>query len=50
MTLYKNKYRVESARLPGWDYSQPGYYFITVCIHDRQYLFRHIKNGEMYPN
>ncbi len=23
MTLYKNKYRVESTRLKGWDYSKP---------------------------
>jgi REP element-mobilizing transposase RayT len=50
MTLYKNKYRVESARLPGWDYSRPGYYFITVCTHHRGYLFGNIKNGKMFPN
>lgn len=50
MTLYKNKYRVESARLPGWDYSRQGYYFITVCTYDRQYLFGNIKNGKMYLN
>jgi REP element-mobilizing transposase RayT len=22
-------------RLPGYDYSQNGYYFVTICIHDR---------------
>ncbi len=30
MTLYKNKYRVESNRLQFWDYSSPGAYFIPA--------------------
>ncbi len=50
MTLYKNKYRIESARLLGWDYSSPGYYFITVCTHNRENLFGHIDNGTMCLN
>lgn len=50
MTLYKGKYRVESARRPGWDYSTPGYYFITVCTFDRGYLFGNVSNGEMLLN
>jgi len=24
-----------STRLPGYDYSQPGYYFVTFCVHGR---------------
>jgi putative transposase len=39
MTLFLNKYRIESARLAGWDYSAPGYYFITVCTHNHGNLF-----------
>ncbi len=31
MSLFKNKYRVESTRLPHWDYSSDGWYFITIC-------------------
>jgi putative transposase len=32
-----------SIRLPGHDYSRPGYYFVTICIHDRaQRLFGEI--------
>ncbi|HCL55426.1 MAG TPA: transposase [Spirochaetia bacterium] len=50
MSLYKNKYRVESVRLNGWDYSAPGYYFITVCTKNRECLFGEIINGEMMPN
>lgn len=26
-------------RLPDFDYSQSGYYFVTVCAHERQMLF-----------
>ena len=32
MTLYKNKYRIESARLMGWDYSSEWYCFVTVWL------------------
>lgn len=50
MSLYKNKYRIESIRLPGYDYSQPGAYFITIVTHNRQCLFGEIVNGEMRLN
>jgi putative transposase len=29
-------------RRQGWDYSNPGYYFITICTKDRINLFRNI--------
>lgn len=29
-------------RLKGYDYSQCGYYFITVCTYERQHLFGEI--------
>lgn len=50
MTLYQNKYRIEPARLAGWDYSIAGYYFITICTHNRALLFGKITNGEMQLN
>ncbi|MDD5672785.1 MAG: hypothetical protein PHC61_01355 [Chitinivibrionales bacterium] len=50
MTLFRNKYRVESARLPGWDYSAPGYYFVTMCTHDRGCLFGEIIDDTMGLN
>ncbi len=28
---YKNKYRIKSNRLQGYDYSSDGAYFITIC-------------------
>jgi len=50
MTLYKNKYRVESARLKGWDYSSDGYYFITICTKARVCLFGDVIAGKMVLN
>ncbi|MDA3941342.1 MAG: transposase [Spirochaetia bacterium] len=39
MSLYKNRYRIESARLKNWDYSSNGYYFITICTKNREHFF-----------
>ncbi|MBP7885734.1 MAG: transposase [Candidatus Marinimicrobia bacterium] len=50
MTLFKDKYRVESIRLPGYDYSQPGAYFITIVTHNRQCSFGNIIDDEMMLN
>jgi putative transposase len=50
MTLFQNRYRIESARLPNWDYSSPGYYFVTVCAHHHTHLFGDIVNGDMQLN
>jgi REP element-mobilizing transposase RayT len=40
----------KSIRLPGYDYTQPGAYFITICTHHHQSLFGEIINGEMKLN
>jgi len=39
-----------SIRLKGYDYSQAGFYFITICTQNRLCLFGEIKNGEMVLN
>jgi putative transposase len=39
-----------SIRLKGYDYSQAGLYFITICTQNRLCLFGEIKNGEMVLN
>ncbi len=44
---YRNKYRVPSARLPGWDYGRSGYYFITICTANREHLFGKIIGDKM---
>jgi putative transposase len=39
-----------SIRLPGYDYSQPGAYFITIVTYQRQHLFGNITDGIMISN
>lgn len=34
--------RKNSIRRPAWDYRTPGYYFITICTHQRGHLFEDI--------
>jgi putative transposase len=42
MSLYKNRYRQNTLRLSNWDYSSPGYYFVTICTKDKQCYFGEI--------
>lgn len=37
-------------RLKGYDYSQSGAYFVTVCAHNRQNLFGGIEGGKIILN
>lgn len=39
-----------SIRLKGYDYSQPGLYFITLCCQNRYPYFGKIENGEIHLN
>lgn len=39
-----------SIRLKGYDYAQPGLYFVTICCQNRACLFGDIVNGEMVLN
>ena len=39
-----------SIRLPGYDYSQPGAYFVTICIWQRDCLLGDIEDGNMLLN
>jgi REP element-mobilizing transposase RayT len=40
----------KSIRLKGYDYSQEGLYFITLCCQNRECLFGQIHNGSMILN
>ena len=40
----------KSIRLKGYDYSQAGLYFITICVHDRKCLLGEIVGDEMILN
>ncbi len=50
MTLFRDKYRIESARLQTWDYSNQGLYYMTTCTKHRVHLFGNIQNGLMLLN
>lgn len=50
MTLFKNKYRIESTRLKGWDYSSPGAYFVTIVTKNHACYFGNVENGDMHLN
>jgi REP element-mobilizing transposase RayT len=47
---FKNKYRIPSNRLRGWNYANNGHYFITIVTANRKPLFGNINNGEMQLN
>jgi len=44
------RHRRRSIRLRGYDYTQPGVYFITICTHQRAPLFGQVVDGEMVLN
>jgi len=47
---FKEKYSVKSTRLSHFDYSQNGYYFVTICTKAREYFFGEICNNVMVLN
>jgi REP element-mobilizing transposase RayT len=48
--LFKNKYRIPSARLINWDYSSNGFYFITINSKYAKHYFGKIINKKMELN
>ena len=47
MTRFRQRYKVESARLSGWDYSAAGWYFVTLCTWQRVCFFGDMVNEKM---
>ncbi|MBN1619666.1 transposase [candidate division WOR-3 bacterium] len=50
MTYNPEMHHRRSIRLKGYDYSQNGAYFMTVCTHNRECLFGDIVDGGMVFN
>lgn len=50
MTYDPNIHHRKSIRLKGYDYSQYGAYFITICTQDRACLFGNVVNGGLVLN
>lgn len=47
MNRFRNKYRTQSHRMPGWDYSSDGMYFITLVTQNRKCILGEIINKKM---
>lgn len=48
--LYKNLFRIESTRLPEYDYSTGGWYFVTINTLNHMLFFGDIQNDKMILN
>jgi putative transposase len=42
-----DKHHRRSIRLKGYDYTQPGVYFTTICVRDRECVLGDVVDGEM---
>ena len=47
MKKFRGKYRIDSTRLKGWDYSRAGFYDVTICTKDKRPYFGLILDGEV---
>ncbi len=45
--LYRNRYRVPSSRLPGWEYGRDGAYCVTICTRNRVCSFGEVREGRV---
>jgi len=50
MNYHVEKRHRSSIRLPGYDYAQPGGYFVTICTQGRACQFGEVIDGEMRLN
>jgi putative transposase len=50
MISHYKQFRTDSLRLHNHDYTQPGYYFITLCINNRERLFGFISQRNIVLN
>jgi putative transposase len=50
MKYNPNIHHRRSIRLKNYDYSQKGFYFVTICIQNREHLLGEIRNQEMMLN
>jgi len=50
MTFSSERHHRRSIRLKGYDYTQPGAYFVTICTRDREPLLGRVVDGHMVLN
>lgn len=47
MTLFRDKYRIETIRRRDWNYAAAGWYFETICTENKRSYFGRISDGMM---
>jgi hypothetical protein len=50
MKYHPDKHHRRSIRLNGYDYSQNGAYFVTICSNNHEIMFGNVNDGEMELN
>ena len=50
MSFDPERHHRRSVRLPGYDYAQPGAYFVTICTYGRECLLGAMVAGSMEPS
>ena len=50
MRFDREKHHRRSIRLPGYNYTKAGAYFVTICTHERECLFGEIVNAKTELN
>jgi hypothetical protein len=50
MTYDHAKHHRRSIRLKGYDYAQPGAYFVTICVRERECALGDVVDGGMVLN
>jgi len=50
MTLFKDKFKIDSNRLKNWDYSSEALYFITIVTKNRKCIFGSVEDNKMVLN
>ena len=50
MNRRRGTHHRRSIRIKGYDYTRPGAYFVTICTHNRAFLFGEVTNGKMHLN
>jgi len=50
MTFNPGRHHRRSIRLRGHDYTRAGAYFVTICTHNREWVFGDVVDGTMQLN
>ena len=50
MNYDPEKHHRRSIRVPDYDYSQNGWYFVTICAQNREWMFGNVNDGKMELN